>query len=76
MLIGLKPVRLSFAGVGTDMTEFYEKYGGSLIATTINQFTYTIIHPRFDKSFQAFNPDFQKHYTASKYEKIEIQDGT
>ncbi len=76
MLIGLTPVRLSFAGGGTDLPEFYEKYGGSVVATTINQFTYTIIHPRFDKLFQAFSPDFQKHYTASKYDKIEIQDGT
>ena len=76
MLIGLTPVRLSFAGGGTDLPEFYEKFGGNVIATTINQFTYTIIHPRFDKSFQTFSPDFQKHYTASKYSKIEIQDGT
>ena len=76
MLIGLTPVRLSFAGGGTDMPEFYEKFGGSVISTTINQFTYTIIHPRSDKLFQTFSPDFQKYYTASKYEKIEIQDGT
>ena len=76
MIIGLTPVRLSFAGGGTDMPEFYENHGGSVVATTINHFTYTIIHPRFDKSFQAFSPDFQKHYTASKYDKIEIQDGT
>jgi len=76
LLIGLTPVRLSFAGGGTDLPEFYEKYGGNVIATTINQFTYTIIHPRFDNSFQAFSPDFQKYYTASKFENIEIQDGT
>lgn len=76
LLIGLTPVRLSFAGGGTDLPEFYEKYGGNVIGTTINQFTYTIIHPRFDKSFQAFSPDFQKYYTAPKYEHIEIQDGT
>lgn len=76
MLIGLTPVRLSFAGGGTDLPEFYDKFGGNVIATTINQFTYTIIHPRFDKKFQTFSPDFQKHYTASKYSKIEIQDGT
>ncbi len=74
--MGLTPVRLSFAGGGTDLPEFYEEFGGNVIATTINQFTYTIIHPRFDKSFQTFSPDFQKHYTASKYSKIEIQDGT
>ena len=76
LIIGLTPVRLSFAGGGTDMPEFYENHGGSVIATTINHFTYTIIHPRFDKLFQAFSPDFQKYYTASKYDKIEIQDGT
>jgi len=76
LIIGLTPVRLSFAGGGTDMPEFYENHGGSVVATTINHFTYTIIHPRFDKSFQAFSPDFQKYYTASKYDKIEIQDGT
>ena len=76
LIIGLTPVRLSFAGGGTDMPEFYEKHGGSVIATTINHFTYTIIHPRFDKLFQAFSPDFQKYYTASKYDKIQIQDGT
>ena len=76
MLIGLTPVRLSFAGGGTDVPEFYDTFGGNVIATTINQFTYTIIHPRTDKTFQTFSPDFQKHYTASKYSKIEIQDGT
>jgi len=67
---------LSFAGGGTDLPEYYNKFGGNVIATTINKFTYTIIHPRWDKWFQAFSPDVQKHYTASKYEKIEIEDGT
>jgi len=76
LIIGLTPVRLSFAGGGTDMPEFFNNHGGNVIATTINHFTYTIIHPRFDKSFQAFSPDFQKYYSASKYDKIQIQDGT
>ena len=26
MLIGISPVRISFAGGGTDLPEFYEKY--------------------------------------------------
>lgn len=76
MIIGLTPVRLSFAGGGTDMPEFYENHDGGVIATTINHFTYTIIHTRFDKSFQAFSPDFKKYYSASKYDQIQIQDGT
>lgn len=76
LLIGLSPVRLSFAGGGTDQPEFYEKFGGNVITTSIDKFTYTIIHPRFDNLFQAFSPDFQKYYTASNYEKIVIRDGT
>lgn len=75
MLIGISPVRISFAGGGTDMPEYYEKFGGNVISSAINQFTYTIIHPRDDNSFQAFSPDFQKHYKPTAFNKISIEDG-
>ena len=29
MYVGISPVRISLAGGGTDMPEYYEKYGGS-----------------------------------------------
>ena len=76
MLIGTTPVRISFAGGGTDLPEFYENYGGHVISSTIDQFTYSVIQPRIDKSFQAFSPDFQKHYKPTAFNKISIQDGT
>lgn len=76
MFLGLCPVRISFAGGGSDLPEYFNKYGGAVISTTINQFTYVVIQPRLDNSFQAFSPDFQKHYKPTKFEKIEIQDGT
>jgi len=76
MLIGISPVRISFAGGGTDLPEFYEKYEGSVVATTISQYTYVMIQERSDNAFQAFSPDFQKHYKATKFNKIEIEDGT
>jgi D-glycero-alpha-D-manno-heptose-7-phosphate kinase len=75
MIIGITPVRISFAGGGTDMPEFYEKYGGRVLSTTINRFTYVIIGDRSDNAFQAFSPDFQKHYKPTKFEHIEIEDG-
>jgi len=52
MLIGTTPVRISFAGGGTDMPEYYEQFGGNVISTTINQFTYSVIQSRNDNSFQ------------------------
>ena len=76
MIIGTAPVRISFAGGGSDMPEFYNQYGGSVVSTTIDRFTYAIIHPRYDKFFQAFSPDFQKHYVPTKLNKIKIKEGT
>lgn len=76
MHIGVTPIRISFAGGGSDMPEFYEKYGGAVISSAISKFTYSIIHPRRDSAFQAFSPDFQKHYKPTSFEKLIIQDGT
>jgi D-glycero-alpha-D-manno-heptose-7-phosphate kinase len=76
MHVGICPVRISFAGGGTDLPEYYEEFGGCVIGSTINKFTYVIIHPRIDKTFQSFSPDFQKHYKPKNLKKIEIEDGT
>lgn len=76
MKIGVSPGRISFAGGGTDLPEYYEKFGGSVVTTTINQFTYATINSRHDDTFQAFSPDFQKHYHATNFDSIEHEDGT
>lgn len=76
MLVGICPVRISFAGGGTDMPEYFLEHGGNVVTTAINKFTYSIIQPRHDDSFQAFSPDFQKHYKPTSFNKIAIEDGT
>jgi len=76
MFIGTCPVRISFAGGGTDLPEYYEYFDGCVLGTTINKFTYVVIHPRTDKFFQSFSPDFQKYYKPKRFNKIEIEDGT
>ncbi len=35
---GKTPLRISFAGGGTDMPYFFEKYGGAVISTTIDKY--------------------------------------
>lgn len=60
--------------MGTDLPEYYEQFGGCVIGSTINKFTYVIIYSRTDKTFQSFYPDFQKHYKPKRLNKIE--DGT
>lgn len=76
MFVGITPVRISFAGGGTDMPEYYEKFAGSVVSTSISKFTYSIIQFRQDNLFQFFSPDFQKHYKPTEFSKIEHQKGT
>lgn len=47
-IYGKAPLRVSFAGGGTDMNEVFEKYGGAVINATINKFTHAIIEQRLD----------------------------
>jgi D-glycero-alpha-D-manno-heptose-7-phosphate kinase len=45
MLIARAPVRISFAGGGTDLPAYYEQHGGMVISTTIDYYIYTILTP-------------------------------
>lgn len=52
MIITRAPLRISFVGGGTDIKEFYEKYPGKVISSTIDKFVYTAInHGRFLDQF-------------------------
>lgn len=49
MIMTKTPFRMSFFGGGTDIADFYEKYGGCVISTSIDKYCYvTVRHlPRF-----------------------------
>lgn len=49
MIITRTPFRISFAGGGSDLADYYEKYGGSVVSVTINKYMYLIMHPYFNK---------------------------
>ena len=40
MIITRTPFRMSFFGGGTDLKEFFEKYGGSVLSTTFDKYCY------------------------------------
>lgn len=44
MIITRAPLRISFVGGGTDIKEFYSRYPGRVISTTIDKFVYTATH--------------------------------
>lgn len=76
MFLGMSPVRISFAGGGTDIPEFYEDNGGNVVTSTISRFVYAIMTPRHDNSFQGFSSDLQSHHQPTSYDNLEPQHGT
>jgi len=48
MIIARTPFRVSFAGGGSDLREFYGKNGyGAVVSTAIDKYMYIVIHPYF-----------------------------
>lgn len=62
MIITKTPFRMSFFGGGTDMPEFFRKYGGSVISTTFDKYCYVNVRHL---------PPFFDYSTELTYSKIE-----
>src|SRR6266487_1026485 len=59
MLIRAKaPLRVSFAGGGTDVPPFPEQEGGLVLNATINRHAYGTLRPREDSQIQIESADF------------------
>ncbi len=59
MLIGRSPVRISFAGGGTDLPAYYEQFGGAVLSAAINKYFYTILGKREDGRIQIISSDLR-----------------
>ena len=47
MIITRTPFRISFAGGGTDLPDFYRRDFGAVVSTAINKYMYVIVNKRF-----------------------------
>ena len=52
MIITQTPLRISFAGGGTDFKDYYEKSGGAVISSAIDKYIYVVIKERFDNNIR------------------------
>ncbi|MFZ2154968.1 MAG: GHMP kinase, partial [Bradyrhizobium sp.] len=48
MIISRTPLRMSFAGGGSDLPDFYRKYGGAVLSTAIDKYVYVNVNKKFD----------------------------
>lgn len=64
MVITKTPFRMSFFGGGTDMKEFYEEYGGSVLSTTFDKYCYVTVR-HLPKFF-----DYSSEFVYSRIERV------
>ena len=55
---GKSPVRISFAGGGTDLTNYFLEQNGVVLNTTIDKFSHAILQKRSDKKIIINSNDF------------------
>ncbi len=53
MIITRTPLRISFAGGGSDLKAFYEQEQGAVVSTAIDKYIYITVNPKFDHKIRA-----------------------
>lgn len=48
MIVTETPLRVSFAGGGSDMRSYYRKFGGAVVSTAIDKYVYVTVNKKFD----------------------------
>ena len=53
MIISRTPLRISFAGGGSDLSAFYHTEPGAVLSTSINKYIYITVNRKFDEKIRA-----------------------
>ncbi len=72
MLTVRSPVRISFAGGGTDLPTYYERYGGCVVSTAINRYSYSIFQKRKDGRIQVISSDLRVSETWEDLARMDL----
>jgi len=71
MLITKTPYRISFFGGGTDYPEWYQKYGGTFLSTTIDKYVYLTVRQLPPFSDSNYRIVWSKVETVNKIKNIQ-----
>lgn len=74
MLIVRTPVRISFAGGGTDIPSYYLKHGGLVLSTSIDKYFYTVLTEREDGRIQIISSDLKSLESIEQIERMQFGD--
>jgi D-glycero-alpha-D-manno-heptose-7-phosphate kinase len=59
MLIARAPVRISFAGGGTDLEDYYSAFGGLVVSASIDKYFYVFLSVNRRDNIQIMSSDYQ-----------------
>ncbi len=72
MIITQTPLRISFAGGGTDLAAYYEKHEGFVVSSAIDKYAFVIVKERFDDKIylNAMQKEIVDHVDAIEHELV------
>lgn len=62
MLIARAPVRISFAGGGTDLPSYYQQHGGMVVSAAIDKYFYVFMTVDKSDTIQIMSSDYQTFF--------------
>jgi D-glycero-alpha-D-manno-heptose-7-phosphate kinase len=74
MLIARAPVRISFAGGGTDFESYYAQFGGMVVSAAIDKYFYVFITVNKSENIQIMSSDYQTFFRQTADQEM-IWDG-
>jgi D-glycero-alpha-D-manno-heptose-7-phosphate kinase len=60
LIRGKAPLRVSFAGGGSDVSPYCDEYGGCVLSTTVGMYVYGALEVRNDKRVHIFSLDYEE----------------
>lgn len=68
MILARAPLRMSFVGWGSDIASFYRQHVWAVLSTSINQYIYISLNPKFD---QRIRLSYNKTEIVDTFEELE-----
>lgn len=62
VLLARAPLRISLAGGGTDLPDYYERYGGLVVSTTIDKHVYVVVKANGYRTAEITSADYQTYH--------------
>lgn len=62
MIIARAPVRISFAGGGTDLPAYFMEHGGAVVSTAIDKYVYVVLNVHSRPDLQILSSDYRTFF--------------